>query len=210
MDKMTAEERRERRRLYYQANKEVRKAWQRSYYKANAEALKEWQRNYRAANAEILAAKRRNYYKANVEAIAARQSAYGSTEKFKARQRNRYKTDPAFRLQATISNRLRDALKGNGKPMATIEAIGCTAEQLRTLIEAQFVAGMNWDNYGKAWHVDHIRPLASFDLTNPEEYKRASHFSNLRPMWASMNKRKGAKVRHHPPAARATVEALLS
>ena len=229
MDKITAEERREHRRaekrayykanaeavkakakIYRTANKEIVNAWQRNYRATNVEALKAWHRANYAANKEKIRAEQRSYREANDEILNARRRSHSTTDEFRGKRRALYKNNPAHRLRCIISSRLNQALKGRGKLIPTMEAIGCTPEQLRTLIEAQFVAGMNWDNYGKAWHVDHIRPLASFDLTNPEEYKRASHFSNLRPMWASMNIRKGAKVRHLPPTARATVEALLS
>ena len=43
---------------------------------------------------------------------------------------------------------------------------------------------MSWSNHGpKGWHVDHIRPLASFDLGDLEQQRRACHFTNLQPLW---------------------------
>lgn len=64
-------------------------------------------------------------------------------------------------------------------------------------LEAKFTDGMSWKNYGK-WHIDHIKPLASFDLTDPEQVKAACHFTNLQPLWASDNISKGAKT--EPPS----------
>ena len=47
---------------------------------------------------------------------------------------------------------------------------------------------MSWENYGrKGWHIDHIRPLASFDLTDVEQRRIAFHHTNLQPLWASDN-----------------------
>jgi len=52
---------------------------------------------------------------------------------------------------------------------------------------------MSWDNYGSYWHIDHIRPCASFDLTDPEQQKDCFDFTNLQPLEAKENIRKGAK-----------------
>jgi HNH endonuclease. len=59
---------------------------------------------------------------------------------------------------------------------------------------------MSWDNYGRdGWHIDHIRPCASFDLTDPEQQRQCFHYTNLQPLWAADNIRKGAKWQ--PPKA---------
>ena len=57
-------------------------------------------------------------------------------------------------------------------------------------IESQFVDGMSWDNHGE-WHIDHIRPCASFDLTDPEQQKECFNYKNLQPLWAKDNLSKG-------------------
>jgi hypothetical protein len=56
---------------------------------------------------------------------------------------------------------------------------------------------MNWENWGLGigkWHIDHIKPMASFDLADPEQLVAACHFSNQQPLWAEENLRKGARV----------------
>jgi len=60
-------------------------------------------------------------------------------------------------------------------------------------IEKQFKPGMNWENYSLyGWHIDHIRPCASFDLTKEEEIQKCFHYSNLQPLWAEENLKKAA------------------
>jgi hypothetical protein len=91
-----------------------------------------------------------------------------------------------------LRSRLSHALKRNSKIKHTLEYIGCTLEELKNHLESRFIDGMNWDNYGK-WHIDHIRPCARFDLSNPEEQHKCFHFSNLQPLWEKDNLIKGDK-----------------
>ena len=53
---------------------------------------------------------------------------------------------------------------------------------------------MSWDNYGSYWHIDHIRPCASFNLQNEEEQQICFHYSNLQPLTAKDNIIKGARL----------------
>jgi len=57
---------------------------------------------------------------------------------------------------------------------------------------------MNWDNWGiYGWHIDHIKPLASFDLTKREQLFEAVHYTNLQPLWANENLSKGDSIFKH-------------
>ena len=70
--------------------------------------------------------------------------------------------------------------------------LGCTLAEARAHIEAQFRPGMSWENHGE-WEIDHIRPVASFDLTDPDQARAAAHFTNLQPLWSVENRRKGVR-----------------
>jgi len=107
--------------------------------------------------------------------------------------RRKRHTDINFKIKHNIRSRLRKSIKN--KDTSFSEYIGSTVEELRTYLESKFTEGMTWENYGlHGWHIDHIRPLASFNLKNKEELLEACHYSNLQPLWAKDNLRKGDKV----------------
>ena len=84
-------------------------------------------------------------------------------------------------------------MKNNQKSGHTTDLLGCSIKQLKEHLEKQFKSGMFFSNYGK-WHIDHIKPCASFDLSKPEEQKKCSHYTNLQPLWAKENLEKGRKL----------------
>ena len=63
-------------------------------------------------------------------------------------------------------------------------------DQLRKHLEQLFKPGMAWDNYG-LWHIDHKKPCASFNLSDTAQQKACFHHTNLQPLWANANLRKG-------------------
>jgi hypothetical protein len=61
-------------------------------------------------------------------------------------------------------------------------------------MESKFQPGMTWDNRGKEWHIDHIIPLATFNLQDRRQFLVACHYTNLQPLWARDNMVKGMSV----------------
>jgi len=127
-----------------------------------------------------------------------RDARYKRGAQFKMTYRNRYMNDPHFRMAILLRGRLRKALKrirygvAARKYAHTLDLLGCSMEFFMKYIEAQFKPGMTWERYGE-WHVDHIRPCASFDLTDPAQQKVCFGYKNLQPLWAVDNLKKGAK-----------------
>jgi hypothetical protein len=114
------------------------------------------------------------------------------------KKRARRKDDPNYRIMGSVRARVIKALKGQTKAQSMVELIGAPIEVVRAHIESQFRDGMSWENWGRGWHgarewhLDHIRPLASFNLTDPAQLQEACHYTNLQPLWAQENLSKGA------------------
>jgi hypothetical protein len=163
---LTLERQRERR----DRRRNERSEWQRAYYHRNREWFAERGREWVSKNREKHRANtRRNMQK-------RRATAKG-------------------RLENNVSRAVYRALKGRKGGEPTFALLEYTVEQLMAHLERQFQRGMCWDNYGK-WHVDHIRPLVSFEYSEPSdpEFKRAWALTNLRPLWARENISKGGRV----------------
>jgi hypothetical protein len=94
-------------------------------------------------------------------------------------------------LSLKLRNRLIEALVKNRKSAKSAELLGCTIQELKVHLESQFTDGMTWENRGQ-WHIDHIRPCASFDLSKPEEQRACFHFTNLQPKWRQHNQAKSS------------------
>lgn len=116
------------------------------------------------------------------------------TENQIAYEKNRKLTDAEFKLLCSLRSRLGNALKrqNSSKNNNTIELLGCSISFLKGYLEAKFKEDMTWENHGE-WHIDHIKPCASFNLLDEEEQKKCFHYTNLQPLWASENLSKGCK-----------------
>ncbi len=117
------------------------------------------------------------------------------------REKSRRATDPNFKLAKNSKWRIIKALRQSrvNKTNTTSELLGCSVPFFRSWLESQWARGMNWGNWGTVWHIDHVCPLASFDLTDPHQQKRAFHYSNQRPLPAKDNLEKGCRITKHQP-----------
>ena len=109
--------------------------------------------------------------------------------KYQARRRKCpiARTEDAIRGHACRAARL----AGQNKPASSFELLGTDMDGFRAHMESLFLPGMDWDNYG-AWECDHVIPLASAKTS--EELWGLCHYTNLQPLWAEDNRRKGAKL----------------
>ena len=166
-------------------NPEKVKAYKKTWRDAHKEERREYNKAYYHANHEKSKEAARSRYKANSQKIIASRNEY---------QQQKYKTDLNFRIKASLRSRISKIVSGSSKGGSAVRDLGCTVEGLKRHLEAGFVVGMSWENYGlRGWHIDHIIPLCKFDLTDPTQFAKAVHFSNLQPMWWEENLKKGGK-----------------
>lgn len=118
----------------------------------------------------------REWYRKNAKEIYARRRAR-----------------PYEKMAAAVRARVYECLKKGYKSVKTEKLIGMTFKELKVYIEDRFKEGMTWENYGE-WHIDHIIPISSFDLTKAENQKKAFHYTNLQPLWARENLQKHTKM----------------
>lgn len=170
----------ERRKRYYLDNKQKTIKLNNKWRKKNIRKYREYQNKY----------KKGKDFKQYL-------TKYRKTLKYqtyiKTYWKNRRKNDALYRLKCNLRKRLRKYLKLKNfkKKKSSIKLLGCSLEKFKIYLESKFVSGMSWDNYGE-WHIDHIVPLAS--AKNETELYNLCHFSNLQPLWALDNQKKGAKL----------------
>ena len=173
-------------RCYYE-NRDARLAYGREWAKNNPDKVRARGRRQDAKPERKkprgdYKARQQRYQEKHIELVRERRRAYQA----KRRQ------DPIQRTIDAIRRRMRHVITGKSKGAFVL--LGYTALDLRSHLEAQFRDGMTWSNYGlygEKWHVDHIRPVSSFQL--PDQLVECFALKNLQPLWAIDNLTKHAK-----------------
>lgn len=167
----------------------------------NKERSKKRAQEWRAENLEIIKKKVSEYNSLpkSRELKKIRDKRYRNKpeakELYKKYRKRKKSESPEFALGLKVRTRIWYALKRKRVTQRekSSELVGCSFLFLKKHLEIQFREGMSWDK-PNSFHIDHIRPLASFDLTDPEQRKAACHWSNLQPLYPEENLRKGAKI----------------
>lgn len=194
-------------RKYAMNNSAKEKERHKKYYQENRESIREKYRKYYQENRDFILEKNRLYFENHPEKCAKYAKKFRSSEKWKEYKRryniNRWNNDIEYKLLNVLRSRINDAVKRKHtrKAHKTEELVGCSVNWLKQHLESQFTEDMSWDNYGYwGWHIDHIRPCDSFDLTDPEQQKECFHYTNLQPLWWYDNLRKSNRLDWIKPA----------
>jgi len=153
--------------------------------------LKKHGKRYYKQNIEKITEYRKSYHQKHAKEIIERVKEWNREYKQRRRQ-----NDLNYRIMEQLRGRIHKGMRGGLKTKRTIALIGCSIEKLKKHLSAKFKSGMSWDNYGK-WHIDHICPCASFDLTKPKQQKICFNYKNLQPLWEYDNLSKGAKIQYY-------------
>jgi hypothetical protein len=108
---------------------------------------------------------------------------------------NKFTGKTQRKLAAWVREHTTGLLRRPSKHKSILKYIGCTIQEFKVHLQSKFLPGMTWHNRGfYGWHIDHIIPLSNFDLSDESYLAAACHYTNLQPLWAVDNGRKGAKV----------------
>ena len=163
--------------------------------------------NYQKHKEEIKLRARASHYK-NKEKnnLRAKQWKGEHKEEVREYERKKFKEDLNYRTKKALRSRLNKAIKNNLKVGSAVRDMCCSIDEMLKMFEPMYennpfhpiLGKMCRENYGKingvsGWEIDHIIPLSAFDLTDREQFLKAVHYSNLRPMWSEQNRSEGAR-----------------
>ena len=156
------------------------------YNKTNKEKKKKWDKKYQEKNKKKIAENKKVYRKINKDALKINKAKY---------QKERRKVDPLFKLTDNIRSMISSSIKRKGykKTTKTYDILGCSYEEFKMHLEAQWEAWMSWENYGLyngtenyGWDIDHIIPQSS--AKDEKGVIALNHYTNLRPLCSYYNR----------------------
>jgi hypothetical protein len=158
---------------HYLKNREKRLQYFSDWQKDNRDHLNEYHQKWREKNIDKHREYKRKY------------------------EKHRKDTDPLYRLVSNFRTAIYTVLKESNvdKYGHYFDILQYTPDELINRLELQFKDDMSWENYGE-WHVDHIKPISSFDIKEigDDEFIKCWSLENLQPLWGDENIRKSNKI----------------
>jgi hypothetical protein len=160
-------------------------------------------KKWRDSNKEYLSQKHKTWSEENREHLNEYHKEWRekNIDKHRENKRNYEKTrkhnDPIYKLINNFRTAVYQVLKESNvqKNGHYFEILKYTPDELIIHLEEKFTGEMSWDNYG-LWHVDHIRPISSFNIQEigDESFMECWSLKNLQPLWGDENIRKSNKI----------------
>ena len=206
---------------YYEENKEKIKEYKKKWQQKNREEILESKRKYRQENKEKLNEANKKYYEDNKDKVKETQKKYkqenkeeikkynkkykqDNKEEINVYQKERYYTDPCYKLRLNVANSINNALKGGKGGESFLPYVDWTIPEFREHLESQFEDWMTWGNHGvchpteKRWQIDHIKPqsvmLEGVTSMDDPKFRECWVLENLQPLEARENMLKGNKI----------------
>lgn len=171
----------ERKRIRRLVNKDRNSEYNKQYHINNREWRNLYHSLYGKLNRDVLAQRNKKRRDMNPE----------KTRRVKRDYYHRIeKKDPKFMLNRHMTTLINRCLKNGKGGQSWRKFVDFTLRDLMVHLESQFTDGMSWENRGvHGWHIDHIRPISSFNFQKPEdsEFKECWSLNNLQPLWAKDN-----------------------
>lgn len=149
---------------------------------------------FRAENPETVVERDRRWRAANAKLIRDRKRSAEYRAKAAAYQRKK-NANPHWKIRNRMHTAIGQSLRGCKSGRSWEKLVGYTLVELVAHLESKFLPGMTWGNIGK-WHIDHKIPRAAFSYTATDDFafKECWALTNLQPLWALDNFKKGAKM----------------
>ena len=183
------------RKEYRIQNKEKIKEKQQQYFEKNKGILLEKNKQYRQDNAIKINEQRKWYRNQEHIKIKIKEANKNYLPIKKEKMKSRRKTDLNFQLSEILRSKVHKMLKGKNTSYKLM--IGCDNSFLMKWLEFRFDNGMNWNNFGSEWEIDHILPINSFNFENEIDKHVCFHWTNLQPLYSRENKQKTNKLQLH-------------
>lgn len=170
----------EKARILYHKDKSFQQASSAKWYENNKIVINEKHKEYRENNVKKESIRHAIYFQENKEKI------------FEYRK-NFYDNNPGHKLMLKNRARLNKHYKSGYE---CYELISCNQDFLKRWFEYHFSidTDLSFSNYGSLWHIDHVLPCAIFDKDDEKHIRQCFHWSNLMPLLAVSNLKKGAKI----------------
>lgn len=206
---MTREEKNAYQREWNRKNKDKRREQNKKYREEHKEEIKEAHKRWREKHRKEINEKARKKYHLNPEPYKKSKKRYVEGHKEEINKKNKlYKRrnkekamlyerkrreDPIYRMKGSIRSLIKGSLKykEHKKGTKTETILGCTIDEFIEYLKSKFQDGMTIENHGE-WHIDHIIPISS--AKTKDEIIKLNHYTNLQPLWAEDNLKKGNKI----------------